>query len=154
DYVLATRPSDNAVVDNYDPLAFNDGLYRDDFPDYFFSALIGGLNEASKVSLLPVPVFHQALFHRDATLLRIAERGRPGRVWDRDDNVCLERILASEDSAELSASLVDIVALDAGAGMGEVGVLERAVIVAGGGPQPVRDDSPPGAGGPGSRLYG
>src|SRR5207247_10108110 len=129
DYVLAARPSDNAVVDNYDPLALYDGFYCDDFLDNFFSALICGLNEASKVSLLSVPILHQALFHRDATLLRVAERGRPGRVWDRDDNVCVERTLASEASADLSTRFVDVVALDGGAGVGGVGVLKWRVIV-------------------------
>src|SRR5213080_5060067 len=129
DYVLATRPSDDAVVDNYDPLTLHYRFYCDDFPDNLFSALIGGLDEASKVSLLSVPVFHQALFHRDATLLRVAERGGPGRVRDRDDNVCVERILASEDSAELSTRFVDVMALDGGAGVGEVGVLKWTVIV-------------------------
>src|SRR5207247_11252798 len=129
DYVLAARPSDNAVVDNYDPLALYVGFYCDDFLDNFCAALICGLNEASKFPLLSVPSLHQALFHRDATLLRVAERGRPGRVWDRDDNVCVERILASEDSAELSTRFVDVMALDGGAGVGEVGVLKWTVIV-------------------------
>src|SRR5438445_3265437 len=127
--VLATCPSHYAVVDHDDVLPVDYGSNGYDLPDDLFPTLIGRFDEAPETSLPPIPVFHQALFHRYPALLRISKSGGSSGVGNRYHNVCLERILPSKDSPELSSSFVDVVVFDLAARMGVVCVFKRAVLV-------------------------
>ena len=72
DDVPAAGTPDDAVV-NYDDISsLDDRLYDDHFPDYFFSALVSGFDEAAKAAFASVPVLHQSLFHGYSAFLRVA----------------------------------------------------------------------------------
>src|SRR6266700_1082979 len=95
-----------------------------------FAALGCWLNETAEASLSTVAVFHQSLLDWDAALFRVAERCWSSGVRNGNDYVCFERVFSGEDPAELSSCFVHVVVIDLAAWVTEVGVLERAVVVA------------------------
>src|SRR6266436_8887288 len=95
--VLATCPPYYAVVDHDDVLPVDHGSDGYDLPDDLFPTLIGRFDEAPETSLPPIPVFHQALFHRYPALLRISKSCWSSGVRDGYHHVCFERIFPSKD---------------------------------------------------------
>src|SRR5712664_627265 len=127
--VLAACSPYYAVVDDDDVLPVHHGSDGYDLSYDLFPALIRGFYEASEASLPPIPVFHQSLFHRYPALLRVSKGRRSGGVGDGYHYVCFERILSSEDPAQLPPGLVHVMVVDLAAWVREVCVFKRAMMM-------------------------
>src|SRR3989442_11566881 len=98
--VLATCPPYYAVVDHDDVLPVDHGSDGYDLPDDLFPTLIGRFDEAPDTSLPPIPVFHQALFHRYPALLRISKSGGAGRPGERFNTTCPWASLSTNSTSQ------------------------------------------------------
>src|SRR2546425_8428679 len=125
--VLATCPPYYAVVDHDDVLPVDHGSDGYDLPDDLFPTLIGRFDEAPETSLPPIPVFHQALFHRYPALLRISKSGGGSGGGGRDPKVCLLRKLSSQDTPQVLFSFFKGVVFCSFSLMGGVCVFQSAV---------------------------
>src|SRR2546428_14137570 len=107
--VLATCPPYYAVVDHDDVLPVDHGSDGYDLPDDLFPTLIGRFDEAPETSLPPIPVFHQALFHRYPALLRISKSGGSSGVGNKDHNVCPEQVLPMHGTPPVVSAICYVV---------------------------------------------
>ena len=124
DDLAARRSADDRVVEQDDALAFEDAAHRVELdPDAEVADRLLRLDERPA----DVVVADQPHLHRQARLLREADRRADARVGDGHDDIGGDRRLARQDAAEIGADLVHAAAEDIAVGPGEVHVLEDAV---------------------------
>src|SRR5256885_3262615 len=96
DNASGTGAADYAVIYDNDVPSLYNWLDHYDSAHDLFTAFMSWLYETAKTAFASITILHQSLLHWDTAYLRIAKRGRPGRVWDRYDDICFEWILLGE----------------------------------------------------------
>src|SRR6266542_3458459 len=127
DDLRGCRATDDRVVDDDEALALDDLLHRVELQVYALVAhALVGLDEGAA----NVAVLHETFRIRDASLMRVPDRGRRGGVRHADNQVGLDGRLAGQLTAHVHAHRVEELVADDAVGAGEVDVLEDAQRVA------------------------